>query len=168
MQRAECKGYALRWPGPGNSQLGMELPARRGRTWARWLTARESPMETGSHPSLSAEAYGPLCVPWWGRPLMWNWLWLFWHGVAPQAFPETSCALLPRALRWPPWSRDAGPGDPFPPDPFWDRMCAWKCSQGGCRAHRTRMAASSAAYVGNGRGKILQISFSCSEIQWAI
>lgn len=50
----ECKGYALRWPGPGSSQLGTELPARRGRTWARWPTARESPRETGSHPSLSA------------------------------------------------------------------------------------------------------------------
>lgn len=68
----------------------------------------------------------------------------------------------------PRWSRDVGPGDPFPPDPFWDRICAWNCSQGVCRAQRTHMAVSSAAYVGNGKGKVLQISFSCSETQWAI
>lgn len=43
-----------------------------------------------------------------------------------------------------------------------------KIASGSAGVQRTHMEVSSDAYVGNVKGKVLQISFSCSEIQWAI
>lgn len=71
--------------------------------------------------------------------------------------------LLDAALTWDvlAWAHSIG-------IPVTPRFGGSETASGSAGAERTHMATSPDAYVGNVKGKVLQISFSCSEIQWAI
>lgn len=135
-----------------------KFTARHGTSSVAWESLRRLANSQGvsqenrEPPQSVSTSSRPLCVPWWGRHLMGN----FGCCDTTQASPGSSCALLPRALGWPRWSRDAGPAD----------VCLELQPAGLQSTGNTHGSVCSCLCWK--RGKALQISFSCSEIQWAI
>lgn len=127
MHRAECKGYTLLCAG------ARKFTARPGTSSAAWESlatlahGQGVSQENREPPRPVSTGLCPLCVPCRGR-----------HGRGTgfgcrgsTGVPwELLCSPAPCSGMAP---RDAGPGDPFPPDPSWERMSAWNYSQRVCR-----------------------------------
>lgn len=104
----------------------------------------------------------PLCVPWWGRHLTWNFGWVA-QPRHPLGAPVHSCHVL--------WDGPDGAGmlDQVIPSLLTrsGSGCVPGIAAGGAAEHREHTRQRLQLLMLE-MGKVLQISFSCSEIQWAI